>query len=304
MKMKSIRKMSFSNRCFYVFNSLFWIMILFFVLYPIYLVCICSISDPDAILEGKVIWRPVDISFIGYEEVFKNTQLWISYANSILYTVAGVAISIIVTLTAAYAVSRRKFPGKAAINLFFVIPMFFGGGLIPTFLITKNIGLYDTRLILILSGCVSVWNLMVARTYIQSTIPEELYEASVLDGANHFQYFFKVVLPLSKSIVAVLAVYYGVGKWNDYFTGLIYIRNEKLLPLQTVLRDILATLQTASVNITFLDEANMIANAEAIRTAHVVKYCVIVVSSIPAVFLYSLMQKYFEKGVMIGSLKG
>lgn len=183
--------------------------------------------------------------------------------------------------------------------------MFFSGGLIPTFLVMKDIGLYDTRWIMILIWSVSVWNLMVARTYIQNSIPEELYEAAMLDGATHFQYFTKVVLPLSKTIMAVLAVYYGVAKWNDYFTGLVYLRDRKLLPLQTVLREILATLQvdkTGDFMMTMADSAETL--QEAMRIANVSKYCIIVVATGPVVLLYAFMQKYFEKGVMIGSLKG
>ncbi len=182
--------------------------------------------------------------------------------------------------------------------------MFFNGGLIPTFLVMRDIHLYNSPLIMILMGCVSVWNLMVARTYIQSSIPHELYEAAMLDGASHFQYFFKIVLPLCKTIVAVLAVYYGVAKWNDYFTGLVYLRDRSLLPLQTILREILATLQVdkSSYMMTMADNAESM--AEAMRVANVVKYCVIVVATGPVVILYGFMQKYFEKGVMIGSLKG
>lgn len=214
-------------------------------------------------------------------------------------------ISIFVTLAGAYALSRPKFPGKAGINLFFIITMFFNGGLIPTFLVMKDLGMYNNPLIMVLMGCVSVWNLMVARTYIQTSIPEELYEASALDGASHFQYFFRVVLPLSKTIIAVLAVYYGVAKWNDYFTGLVYLKDRSLYPLQTVLREILATLQvdmTGDFMTTMSDDAASL--AEATRIANVSKYCIIVLATGPVVVLYAFMQKYFEKGVMIGSLKG
>ena len=302
MKNKKLKNMSISNQIFFVFNSIFWIAIMFIILYPLYLVCIASISDPNATMLGKVTWRPVDISFIGYKSIFKNTELWRSYGNSLIYTLVGVCISIVVTLSAAYALSRRRFPGKATINLFFLITMFFNGGLIPTFLVMRDIGLYNTRWILILMGCVSVWNLMVARTYIQTSIPEDLYEAAVLDGATHFQYFFQVVLPLSKTIVAVLAVYYGVAKWNDYFTGLVYTRDRNFLPLQTILREILATLQSsASMDFTAEDAESIV---EALRIANVSKYCIIVVSTVPVIILYTIMQKYFEKGVLIGSLKG
>ena len=304
MKKKSYRNMSISNKLFHLFNTIFWILVMFIIIYPLYLVCIASISDPDAVMMGKVTWRPVEISFVGYEAVFKNHEIWLAYANSLLYVIVGIAISIIVTLAGAYTISRKYFPGKKLINFYFVVTMFFNGGLIPTFLTIRNIGLYNTRWVLILMGCVNVWNLMVARTYIQSTIPEELYEASTLDGASHFQYFTRVVLPLSKTIIAVLAVYYGVAKWNDYFTGLVYIKDRNLLPLQTVLREILAVLQSSSVDLMLPEELQQASMDEAMRIANASKYCIIVVSTAPVVILYSMLQKYFEKGVMIGSLKG
>lgn len=302
---KDLKKMSLSNRVFYIFNTVFWLLVMVMILYPLYLVCIASVSDPDAIVRGEVIWHPVDLSLVGYRAVFKYKELWSSYANSIFYTFTSVVISILVTLSAAYSLSRPKFPGKGLINLFFVFTMFFSGGLIPTFLVMRDLGLYNTRWVIILMGCVSVWNLMVARTYIQNSIPNELYEAAMLDGASHFQYFSKVVLPLSKTIMAVLAVYYGVAKWNDYFTGLVYLRDRSLLPLQTVLREILATLQvdkTGDYMLSVTDSAASI--QEAMRIANVSKYCIIVIATGPVVILYAFMQKYFEKGVMIGSLKG
>lgn len=305
MKKKSVKNMSMSNRFFYLFNTIFWILVMFIILYPLFLVCIASVSDPDAIVRGEVIWHPVDFSLIGYKAVLKYKELWSSYGNSIFYTGVSICISIVVTLAAAYALSRKKFPGKGLINLYFVITMFFNGGLIPTFLVMKDIGLYNTRWVMILMGCVSVWNLMVARTYIQNSIPEELYEAAMLDGATHFQYFSRVILPLSKTIIAVLAVYYGVAKWNDYFTGLVYLRDRSLLPLQTVLREILATLQVDMTGDYMMSMADSAASLqEAVRIANVSKYCIIVVATGPVVILYAMMQKYFEKGVMIGSLKG
>lgn len=299
------KKSSMSNRIFYIFNTVFWILIMFIVLYPLYLVVIASVSDPDAIVRGEVIWHPVDFSLIGYEAVFQYGELLRSYGNSIFYTAVSVVISIAVTMAGAYSLSRSRFPGKSFFNFLFVFTMFFNGGLIPTFLVMKDIGLYNTRLIMILMGCVSVWNLMVARTYIQTSIPHELYEAAMLDGASHFDYFFRCVIPLSKTIIAVLAVYYGVSKWNDYFTGLVYLRDRELLPLQTILREILATLQvdrSGDYMLTISENAASI--SEAMRTANVAKYCIIVVAMGPVVILYAFLQKYFEKGVMIGSLKG
>lgn len=299
------KKMSKSNRAFQIVNVIFWIVIMFVIFYPLYLVIIASVSDPDAIIRGEVIWHPVGFSLIGYKAVFKYKEMIRSYGNSILYTAASIALSIVVTLSAAYVLSRPKFKGKAIFNLFFIFMMFFSGGLIPTFLVMRDLGLYNTPWIMILMGGVSVWNLMVARTFIQASIPNELYEASMLDGAIHFDYFLKVVLPLSKTIIAVLAVYYGVAKWNDYFTGLVYLRDRNLYPLQTVLREILATLQVDKSGDYMMSMSDNAASmAEATRVAQVAKYCIIVVATGPVVILYGFMQKYFEKGVMIGSLKG
>lgn len=305
-RVKSRKKhLSVSNRIFHIFNFMFWVVVMTLILYPLYLVLIASVSNPDAIVRGEVIFHPVDFSLRGYEAVFHYKELLHSYANSIIYTLISVVISIIVTMGAAYSLSRPKFPGKSFINFIFVFTMFFNGGLIPTFLTMKDIGLYNSPAIMVLMGCVNVWNLMVARTYIQSSIPRELDEAAMLDGATHFQYFSRIVLPLSKTILAVLAVYYGVSKWNDYFTGLVYLKDRKLLPLQTILREILATLQVdVSGDYMLSMTENAASMTEAIRTANVAKYCIIVVATGPVVILYAVMQKYFEKGVMIGSLKG
>lgn len=301
------RRVCWPNRIFYLLNSLFWCVVMFIIMYPLYLVLIASVSDPDAVIKGEVIWRPIGFTMEGYKALFEYQELLSSYRNSIIYTLISTVLSIIVTLGAAYTLSRPKFKGKGLLNFYFVFTMFFNGGLIPTFLVMKDLHLYNTPWIIILMNCVSVWNLMVARTYIQNSVPHELYEAAMLDGASHFQYFFGVVLPLSRTIMAVLSVYYGVAKWNDYFTGLVYLRDRSLLPLQTVLREILATLQ---VNVSdLLAGGDLTAEAieafyEATRVANLAKYCIIVVATVPVAILYAFMQRYFEKGVMIGSLKG
>ena len=304
MKTRKFRFMSMSNKVFYVVNTILWIVVLFITIYPLYLVVIASVSDPDLVATGQVTWRPRDISFIGYESVFQNTEIWVSYVNSLFYTVAHIILSISVTLLGAYTMSRKVFPGKKFINLYFVITMFINGGLIPTFLIMRDLGWYNTRWILIFNGCVTVWNLMVARTYIQTSIPDELFEAAKLDGASHFQFFSRVVLPLSKTIMAVLSIYYGVAKWNNYFDGLVYIKDRAKLPLQTILREILAVLSSTASDSMLTTEAAIESVEEAMRIANSAKYCVIVVATVPIVALYILLQKYFEKGVMIGSLKG
>ena len=303
--MSDYSKKSLSNRLFGFFNGIFWCIVMFLILYPLYLVIIASVSNPDAIVRGEVIFHPVDFSLMGYKAIFKYTELLRSYGNSIAYTITSVVLSILITLCAAYVLSRPKFVGKTFLNIYFIFTMFFNGGLIPTFLTLKDLKLYNSPLIIVLMGCVSVWNLMVARTFIQTSIPMELYEAATLDGATHFQYFTKVVMPLSKTIIAVLAVYYGVAKWNDYFTGLVYLRDRDLYPLQTVLREILATLQVDKSGDYMMSMADSAASMqEATRIANVAKYCIIVIATGPVVILYAFMQKYFEKGVMIGSLKG
>jgi putative aldouronate transport system permease protein len=278
------------------------ILILLLMLYPLYLIIISSFSDPSLVALGEVTLYPKKITLAGYEALLSYKALWRSYLNSIIYTVAGTAISIAVTMGAAFTLSR-KFPGKTIITFLFVFTMFFNGGLIPTFLVMRNIGLYNNPWVCILMGCVSVWNVMLARTYIKSTIPETLYEAAVLDGASYWRYFIHVVLPLSGTIIAVLSVYYGVGKWNDYWTGLVYIAKEQFMPLQTVLRRLLATLNTNSelVNISGDISESYILR---MQRAELAKYGVIVITTAPAVVLYLCMQKFFVKGVMIGSIKG
>ena len=274
------------------------------MLYPLWLIIISSVSDPDAVRRAEVLIWPVDFSLMGYEAVFQHSELWNSYLNSIFYTLVGSAMSVIITLAAAYTLSR-KFAGRKVVSLVITFTMFFSGGLIPIFINIKDLGLYDTRAVMILMNLVSVWNLMVARTYIQTTIPEELYEAAVMDGAGHFTYFFKCVLPLSGTIVAVLSVYYGVARWNDYFTGLVMLRSRNLFPLQLILKEILASLTTGNSDTFFASYADNLGGLqEALRKAEVAKYCCIVVATVPAILLYVFMQKYFVKGVMIGSLKG
>lgn len=236
---------SIGDVTFDIINNIFWIIVLFIVLYPLWFVIIASFSDPDMVIQGKVLFWPKDFSWIGYEAVFDHKELIRSYGNSIFYTLTGTALSVAVTMMAAYALTQN-FPGKKFVNFLFVFTMFFSGGLIPQFLMNKQLGLHDTILLMIIINCVSIWNLMISRTYIMMNVPKELYEAAIMDGASHFSYFFRTVLPLSGTIIAVLCVYYGVSRWNDYFTALVYITDRKKLPLQTVLREIIASLTTST----------------------------------------------------------
>ncbi len=292
-----------SDMIFNIFNYTFWILILIIMLYPLYLIVISSVSDPYAVMNGKVLLWPVDFSLIGYEKILNYHTLWRSYGWAIFYTVGSTALGITLTMFMAYALSNQ-FIGKRLINFMIVFTMFFSGGLIPTFLVMRDIGLYNKPLIMILMSAMSVWNTMIARTYISTSIPGELYEAATIDGSNHFTYFFKIVMPLSGTILAVLCVYYAVGKWNDYFTALVYLRDQSYWPLQTVLRQILASLTVSAGDVAEMFIGDYTDVAETLRISNVVKYVAIIVSTVPVVILYLTMQNFFVKGVMIGSVKG
>lgn len=277
-------------------------LVLLIVLYPLYLVLICSVSSPSEVLAGRVTLYPKGFTWTGYETLIQNTAIWRAYLNSIVYTFVGTALSIGVTMAAAYGLSR-KFLFKKGVTLFFVFTMFFNGGLVPTFIQMRQVGLYNNPLILVLMGCLSVWNMMLARTYIRTALPDALFEAAMIDGATHFTCFFKIVLPLSGTIIGVLSVYYGIGRWNDYYTGMIYIVDQQWLPLQTVLKTILASLKVDMEMLAMFSDS-LAGDAEAMQRVEVAKYCMIVVSTVPAIILYLFMQKFFVKGVMIGSMKG
>ena len=292
-----------TDKIFDQVNIALWILILGLILYPLWLIIIASLSDPDAIVMGKVLLLPVNPSLMGYEAVFQHKMLMRSYANSVFYTVTGTFISVLITMMAAYALTRR-FGGRKVVNIYILVTMFFNGGLIPSFIMNRNLGFYNTVFIMIVLNGVSVWNLMIARTFIQTNVPNELYEAAAIDGTDHFTYFVKVVLPLSSTIIAVLTVYYAVARWNDYFTALVYIRDRFKLPLQTILREVIATMSSAMETEFFSAYEDSQGIVEALRKAQVAKYCCIVVSTAPTVVLYMTMQKYFVKGVLIGSIKG
>lgn len=278
-------------------------LILLIVAYPLYWVVISSISDPSAVSGGKVIFRPIGFTLNGYAEVFKNGAVMKGFFNSIIYTVCGVCINLVVTLPTAYALSRDRFGGKKIVTLFYMVTMFFGGGLIPTYLVIRNLHMLNTMWALVLPGCLSVYNMIVARTFFKSNISEELYEAAEIDGCTQGQFFFRIALPLSAAITAILVLYYGVGHWNSYFSALVYISDSEKYPLQLVLRNILITNETALAQ-TATTEAARAALREKQQLIDVMKYSLIIISSIPVLLLYPFIQKHFVKGVMIGSLKG
>lgn len=289
-----------------IFDTVIFIILtilLLIVAYPLWWVIISSVSDPKAVSGGQVIWHPIGFTLKGYGEVFKDSSIVRSFLNSVLYTVCGVLVNLAVTLPTAYALSRDRFSGKKVITMFYVVTMFFSGGLIPTYLVVQNLRLLDTMWALILPGCLSVYNMIVARTFFKTNISEELYEAAEIDGCTQGRFFFQIALPLSGAITAIMVLYYGVGHWNSYFSGLIYLSDQNKYPLQLVLRSILITNESALQQAATTAEARAALN-EKKELIEVMKYSLIIISSIPVLVLYPFIQRHFVKGVMIGSVKG
>lgn len=298
-KLNQLGKSS-SELIFDFFIFVFCVLIFLSIAYPLYFIIIASVSDSTMVSNGKVFLYPKGFSVFGYQEIFKDMRIWVGYKNTFIYTFAGTALNLALTLPAAYVLSRREFRARGFLMLVFVFTMFFNGGLIPTYLLMKGLHLTNNMLVFIIPFSVNVFNLIITRTFIEHSIPKELYEAAQMDGCTHFIYFFRVVLPLSKAVISVIGLYYLVAHWNDFFTGLIYIRNNQLQPLQIVLRDILLANQVFSQGA----GAGGAAGGYAQRYADQVKYGVIIVSTLPILMAYPFVQKYFEKGVMIGSIKG
>ena len=269
--------------------------------YPLYNIIIYSFSDPNAIYQGKVLFYPVNVTLDAYRQVITYKQVWLGYRNSLFYTVAGTLINLIVTTLAAFPLSRKDLKGRSFVTLLFTFTMFFGGGLVPTYMLILNLGMIDTIWALLIPGAMSVWNMIIMRTFFQSSIPEELYEATLLDGGSDWHFLSRIVLPLSKSIMAVMTLYYAVGHWNSYFSAMIYLNSDRLAPLQVFLRRILVLNE---VDADVMNLVNIADLAEIKRRMELMKYVLIIVASVPMLILYPFIQKYFIKGVMIGSIKG
>jgi len=257
-----------------------------------------SFSDPNAVYSGRVILWPVDFTLQGYERVFQEKMLWIGYRNSLIYMVVGTLISTMLTITGAYALSRKDLPGRNVITGLLVFTMFFSGGIIPLYLIVRSLKLLDSMWALILPGAISMSNLIIARTFFANNIPTGLLDAARIDGCNNIRFFFRIALPLSKPIIAVIALYYAIGLWNDYFNAMIYIKTRTNYPLQLFLREILISSQTSSAMTGDVLEQELLAQLQ-----EIIKYTLIVVGSVPLLVIYPFLQKYFVQGVMIGSLK-
>ncbi len=273
------------------------------VAYPLYFVIISSVSDPIAVSNGEVTFYPIGFTLDGYREVFKTNTVVRGFLNSLLYTVCGVCVNLLVTLPTGYALSRRDFALKKFVTFFYMLTMFIGGGMMPTYLIVKQTGLLNTMWALIIPGAMGVYNMIVAKTFFTTNIPAELMEAAKLDGCGNTRFFFYIVMPLSGAITAILVLYYGQGHWNSYFSALLYISDREKWPLQLELRNILL-LNTNTMVKEFITEEMRKEQARREALANMMKYSLIIISSIPMLIIYPFVQKHFVKGVMIGSVKG
>lgn len=295
-----MRRFSLSDKAFDVLNTIFLVIVLILIVYPLIFVLSASISDPAAVSSGKMWLWPVDITFKGYGRVFADGAIWRGYANTILYTAVGTAIHLFVLLPCAYALSRKELLWKKGILWFILFTMLFNGGLIPTYLIVKSLGMLDTMWAIVIPNVVGAWSILVARAFFQQSIPDQLVEASKIDGASDFYIFIRIVLPLSLPIVAVMALFHAVNLWNQYFNALIYLSDRDKFPLQLILREILVVNQM-QLNDPGSGSAESL--VDQVKTAGLIKYAVIIVSSLPLLLVYPFIQKYFVQGVLIGSIK-
>ncbi len=294
-------KRSYSDKIFDIVNLIIMLVLFLVFVWPLWFVVIASFSNPNEVWNGNVILLPKQFSMAAYEAVIQYKSIWIGYRNTIFYTVAGTLTNLFMTICAAYPLSRKDFMPRNFFMFLFMLTMYFSGGLIPTYLVASKLHLINTVWAMIIPGAVSIYNVIITRTYFLNSIPSGLQEAAALDGANSFQFLIKVVLPLSKPILAVIGLYYAVGHWNDFFSALIYINDKSLMPLQTFLRDLLMSNKMLVNGMQGMDAAQ----AEMkMQLAQTLKYSAIVVSTVPVLCIYPFIQKYFVKGIMIGSIKG
>ncbi len=297
MKSKARSLDTRSERVFYFSNGLLLTLFLLLTLYPILCLISGAISEPVAVYTGKVTFYPIGFNLRGFELNLQNANVLRGFVNSLFYTVVGTALNVVVTLITAYALSRRELPGRTGISFFMAFTMWFGGGIIPFFLLVRDLGLLNSRWSLLITGLMSVWNVVVCRTYITSTVPDEMFEAASIDGCGYFRFFAVMVLPLSKAIIAVLTLWYAIGHWNSYFHALIFISDKSKQPLQLLLRSMLVTDLT-------MDLSGIDVETESLGVQELMRNSLILIACLPLWILYPFVQRFFVKGVMIGSVKG
>jgi len=301
-------KRTHTDLLFDIFNHMLMVIILFIMLYPLYFTVIASFSEPVHVALGRVTLLPRGFTLDAYRNVFKNDQVWTGYLNSLIYVSVGTLFNLTLTLPAAYVLSKKKLHGRLFFSWYFLFTMFFGGGLIPFYLLVRDLDLLNKPYTLIVLGGFSVYNMIVTRIYYQTTIPEELFESARMDGCSDFGQFTRIALPLSTPIIAVMALFFGVGRWNDFFSALIFISNSKLYPLQMVLRNILIQGRTALASLDMspgsVSDEELLYITRKAYLAEAMKYALIFIASAPLLAAYPFVQKHFVRGVMIGSLKG
>ena len=299
MKTAKFRYMSMPDKIFTIFNYTILTLVLIVIAYPLIFVVSASFSDPQAVVRGDVLLLPVNPTLRGYQAVFKNGKILTGFMNSVFYLVVGTCLNLVMTMLCAYPLSRKEFKARGFISLFFVFTMYFSGGMVPTYILVNKLGLLNTRLAMIIPTAMSTYNMIICRTYIVNSIPDELYEASQMDGCTPFKYMMKVIVPLSKPILAVLTLYYGVAKWNDYFNAMLFLYKDELQPLTIVMKEILIM---GKVDMTQVTDASAVAKLQGM--SELLKYSTMVVATLPFLMLYPLIQKHLVKGVMIGAVKG
>ena len=302
MHTKNRIRESRGDQVFKIINTTIVTILLLIVLYPLINVLSCSFSDPLEVGAGHVILLPKGLNVLGYKRVFQDPSIMTGYANSLFYTVVGTVINLLVTVPAGYALSKSDLPGRSVIMGYFMFTMYFSGGMIPGFLLVRNLGLYDTRAVLLILGAFSTYNCIICRTFFAS-IPKELEEAASIDGCAPIRCFIQIILPISQALLGVMVLYFAVGHWNSYFNAMMYTYRDALKPLQVILRRILVEAQMSAQMSENMGGAEDYAD-EQYQLAALIRYAVIVVSSVPVLILYPFLQKYFDQGVMIGSVKG
>jgi putative aldouronate transport system permease protein len=291
-------KKSKGERIFDAVLISFSILILVIVAYPLYFVVIASFSNPEAVLGGKLSFWPVGFNIESYKMILDEPRIWLGYRNSILYTILGTVINLILTTLAAFPLSRKDMPYRRLLTFVITFTMLFGGGMIPVYMVVRGLNITDTIWAMVIPNAIATYNMLVMKNYFQSSIPEELHEAAAIDGCGPFQSLLKVVLPLSRPILAVITLFYAVGHWNAFFNAIIYLRDQKLYPLQIVLREIMLQNSLEAVG------GDMTGMYEKVMRGETMKYAVIIVASVPVLLFYPLVQKYFTKGIMVGAIKG
>ncbi len=289
-----------SDRIFNVINTTFLTAVLLAVIYPLIFIVSASFSSPEAVASGRVLLWPVELSLEGYRAVFAYEPVWTGYANTLFYTVTGTVVNVVLTLMAAYPLSRKEFFGRNLFTFYFSFTLFFSGGLIPLYLVIRSLGLLNTRAAMIIPAAIGVWNVIITRTFMQASIPDALIEAARIDGASNTYILVRVVIPLSVPIIAVISLFYAVGHWNAFFPALIYLRDPSKQPLQMVLRNVLVANEMA-VDQTLIDLEEMQRRQ---FLQEVLRYSLIIVASVPVLMIYPLVQRHFVRGIMIGALKG